>query len=73
MVVKGVVMNNGMRNFSLDPDALNCLKPGHIPSTPMAPVLVLKNNRPILTGGAPVECTSRFTCSRSFSKCSITG
>ena len=47
----GILLNNGMYNFSIDPSHPNSLQPGKRPQTSLAPAIVLKNNQPYLIFG----------------------
>ncbi len=47
----GVLLNNGMYNFSIDPSKNNSIKPGKRPQTSLAPTILLKNQKPFLILG----------------------
>lgn len=44
----GILLNNGMFNFSIDPSKNNSLKPGKRPQTSLAPTILLNNQKPYL-------------------------
>lgn len=49
----GIIMNNGMNNFSDDPASPNAPEGSKIPASPMAATIILKDNEPVLALGAP--------------------
>ncbi len=49
----GVMFNNRMRGFDLDPKSPNCLAPGKRPVHTLNTYLVQKDGQPILAGGTP--------------------
>jgi gamma-glutamyltranspeptidase/glutathione hydrolase len=48
----GFFLNAGMERFSLDPDQANALAPGKRPLSPIAPVIVCREGKPVLAFGA---------------------
>jgi gamma-glutamyltranspeptidase/glutathione hydrolase len=52
----GILLNNGMHNFSIDSSKNNSLKPGKRPQTTLAPTILLKNQKPyMILGGNGAE------------------
>jgi gamma-glutamyltranspeptidase/glutathione hydrolase len=52
----GILLNNGMYNFSINPSKNNSLKPGKRPQTSLTPTIILKNHQPyLILGGAGAE------------------
>lgn len=49
----GMLLNNRMTYWHLDPNHPNCLEPGKRVRHTMNPFLVLQNGRPVLLGGTP--------------------
>jgi gamma-glutamyltranspeptidase/glutathione hydrolase len=49
----GILLNNHMNDFDSDPQSRNNLEPGKRPVSSIAPTLVLKDGKPILTIGTP--------------------
>jgi len=49
----GFLLNNHMADFSLDPHSLNAPRPNHRPVSSMAPLVVLREGKPVLTLGSP--------------------
>jgi len=52
----GILLNNAMYNFSIDPSHPNSLQPGKRPQMSLAPTILLKNNQPyLILGGTGAE------------------
>ncbi len=51
--VTGVLLNNRMRGFSLDPAHANCIAPGKRPAHTLSPAMVLSDGKPRLLLGTP--------------------
>jgi gamma-glutamyltranspeptidase/glutathione hydrolase len=49
----GILLNDGMGDFALQPGGPNSIEPGKRPLSNMAPTLVFKNGRPYLAIGMP--------------------
>jgi len=49
----GIVLNNGMALFNIDPKHPNSPRPNCFPLTNMCPVIVVDNNKPYLAVGSP--------------------
>ena len=49
----GILLNNRMGGFSTDPGSPNRLAPGRRPAHTLAPCMVLKDGRPVLSIGTP--------------------
>ena len=49
----GVLLNNRMSGFSLDPDSPNCVEGAKRPAHTLSPALVLKNRKPYLVIATP--------------------
>ncbi len=49
----GLLMNNQMADFSLPPDSINILAGGIRPRSNMAPLILLKDGKPVLIVGTP--------------------
>lgn len=49
----GIFLNNGMNNFSDDPNSPNAPDGGKIPVSPMTPSIFVKDNEPVLAIGSP--------------------
>ena len=49
----GMLMNNRMRGFSLDPESPNCLVPGKRPIHTLNTYMIFRDGRPAIVGGTP--------------------
>ena len=49
----GILLNDTLVDFSLDPDSPNCVAPGKRPLSSMSPTMILKDGTPFMTLGAP--------------------
>lgn len=49
----GILMNNQMADFNLPPDSINILAGGIRPRSNMAPLILLKDGKPVLVVGTP--------------------
>lgn len=49
----GMLLNNRMRGFSLDPESPNCLVPGKRPIHTLNTYLICREGKPVIVGGTP--------------------
>ncbi len=49
----GILLNNQMADFSVPPDSVNTVAPRKMPRSNMTPLIVIKDNQPVLIIGTP--------------------
>ena len=49
----GILMNDEMDDFDLQPTSVNAPAPGKRPLSSMAPIIVLRDGKPFMTAGSP--------------------
>lgn len=49
----GILLNNSLSNFSVSTDSVNCVAGGKWPRSTVAPIIVTKNDRPVMALGIP--------------------
>jgi gamma-glutamyltranspeptidase/glutathione hydrolase len=57
----GFALNNSMNDFSTTPAAANALAAGNRPASPLSPVIVLRDGKPLLAIGTPGGATISTT------------
>jgi gamma-glutamyltranspeptidase/glutathione hydrolase len=49
----GILLNNRMAGFNIDAESDNCVAPGKRPANTLAPCLVMKDGKPVMSVGTP--------------------